>query len=79
MNWDEEPCGGVETKEFGWIMHTCMDNLEFTSQEKLEMTADVAAALAFSLSKTKLPKAEKGKVAKGNKYISIMKRTEKSD
>jgi hypothetical protein len=77
MNWDIEPCGGEETAEFGWIMHTCMDNLDFTSQTKLEMTADVVAALAFALSKTKLPKAEKGKVAKGNKYISIMKRTDK--
>ena len=42
--------------------------------EKLEMTAEVVAALAFQLSKNKLPKSIKGKVAKGNKYISIQKR-----
>ena len=74
MNWDIEPDGGIETEEFGWIMHTCMDNLSYTSIEKLELTADVVGALVFELSKTKLPKAEKGKIAKGNKYISIQKR-----
>lgn len=79
MNWDIEPCGGIETEAYGWILHTCLDNLDFTSHEKLELTADVVAALAFELSKTKLPQAEKGKVAKGNKYISIMKRTDLSD
>lgn len=79
MNWDIEPCGGIESEELGWIMHSCLDNLDFTSFDKLDMTADVVAALVFNLSKTKLPKAEKGKVAKGNKYISIMKRTELSD
>ena len=77
MNWDIEPCGGIETAEYGWILHECLDNLNFTKKEKLELTADVVAALAFALSKTKLPKPEKGKVAKGNKYISIMKRTAK--
>jgi hypothetical protein len=46
---------------------------------KLEMTADVVAALVFELSKTKLPKAEKGRIAKGNKYIRIMKRTDLSN
>ncbi len=70
MNWDIEPCG--------WIMHTCVDNLDFTSHGKLEMTADVVASLVSELSKTKLPKAEKGRVAKGNKYISIMKWTDLS-
>ena len=74
MNWDIEPCGGEETAEYGWILHTCLDNLDFTSQVKLEMTADVVASLVFELSKTKLPKAEKGRIAKGNKYISIQKR-----
>ena len=47
----------------------------YTSINKIEMTADVVASLAFQLSKTKLPKAEKGKVAKGNKFIRFMKRT----
>ena len=79
MNWDIEPCGGEETAEYGWIMHTCLDNLDFTSPMKLEMTADVVASLVFELSKTKLPKAEKGKIAKGNKYISIMKRSDLSN
>lgn len=74
MNWDIEPDGGIETEEFGWVMHTCMDNLSFISIEKLELTADVLASLVFELSKTKLPKAEKGKIAKGNKFISIQKR-----
>ena len=74
MNWDIEPDGGIETAEYGWILHTCLDNLDFTSQMKLEMTADVVASLVFELSKTKLPKAEKGRIAKGNKYISIQKR-----
>ena len=74
MNWDIEPDGGIETAEYGWILHTCLDNLDFTSQVKLEMTADVVASLVFELSKTKLPKAEKGRIAKGNKYISIQKR-----
>ena len=76
MNWDIEPCEGIETEEFGWIMHTCLDNLDFTSIEKLELTADVVASLVFQISKTKLPKADKGKVAKGNKYISIQKRSD---
>lgn len=76
MNWDIEPDGGIETEEFGWIMHTCRDNLSFTSIEKLELTADVVGALVFQLSKNKLPKSEKGKVAKGNKYISIQKRND---
>ena len=74
MNWEIEPCEGEETEEYGWIMHTCMDNLSMVSHEKLEMTAEVVAALAFQISKTKLPKSEKGKVAKGNKFISIQKR-----
>ena len=76
MNWDIEPDGGIETDEYGWVMHTCMDNLSFISHEKLELTAEVVAALVFELSKTKLPKADKGKVAKGNKYISIQKRSD---
>ena len=74
MNWDIEPDGGIETEEYGWVMHTCMDNLSFISHDKLELTAEVVAALVFELSKTKLPKAEKGRIAKGNKYISIQKR-----
>jgi len=74
MNWEIEPCEGEETEKFGWVMHTCMDNLSMVSHEKLEMTAEVVAALAFQISKTKLPKSEKGKVAKGNKFISIQKR-----
>jgi len=74
MNWEIEPCEGEETEEYGWIMHTCMDNLSMVSHEKLEMTAEVVAALAFQMSKTKLPKSLKGKVAKGNKFISIQKR-----
>ena len=74
MNWDIEPDGGIETEEYGWVMHTCMDNLSFIKHEKLELTAEVVAALVFELSKTKLPKAEKGRIAKGNKYISIQKR-----
>jgi hypothetical protein len=76
MNWDIEPDGGIETEEYGWVMHTCMDNLSFIKHEKLELTAEVVAALVFELSKTKLPKADKGKVAKGNKYISIQKRSD---
>ena len=76
VNWDIEPDGGIETEQYGWIMHTCLDNLDFTSHVKLEMTADVVASLVFELSKTKLPKAEKGRIAKGNKYISIMKRAD---
>lgn len=76
MNWDIEPDGGIETEEYGWIMHTCLDNISYTSIEKLELTADVLGALVFELSKTKLPKAEKGKIAKGNKYISIQKRND---
>ncbi|UCF93362.1 MAG: M20/M25/M40 family metallo-hydrolase [Desulfobacterales bacterium] len=76
MNWDIEPDGGIETEEFGWVMHTCMDNLSFVSHAKLEFTADVVASLVFELSKTKLPRAEKGKIAKGNKYISIQKRSD---
>ena len=74
MDWDIEPDGGIETAEYGWILHTCLDNLDFTSPKKLELTAEVVAALLFELSKNKLPKAEKGKIAKGNKYISIQKR-----
>lgn len=74
MNWDIEPCEGEETEDYGWVMHTCMDNLSMVSHEKLEMTAEVVAALAFQISKNKLPKSEKGKVAKGNKYISIQNR-----
>lgn len=76
MNWDIEPDGGIETEEFGWIMHTCRDNLRFVSIEKLELTADVVGALVFQLSKNKLPKSDKGKIAKGNKYISIQKRND---
>lgn len=75
MNWDIEPDGGIETEEYGWILHTCRDNLNFTSHKKLELTADVVASLVFELSKNKLPKADKGKVAKGNKYISIQNRS----
>jgi hypothetical protein len=74
MNWEIEPCEGEETEDYGWIMHTCMDNLSMVSHEKLEMTAEVVAALAFQMSKTKLPKSAKGKVAKGNKFIVIQKR-----
>lgn len=76
MNWDIEPDGGIETEEFGWIMHTCMDNLSYLSVDKLELTADVVGSLVFQLSKTKLPKADKGKIAKGNKYIRIQKRND---
>ena len=79
MNWDIEPDGGIETELYGWIMHTCMDNLSFTSHEKLEQTAEVVAALVFELSKTKLPKADRGKIAKGSKYISIQKRSDLPD
>jgi hypothetical protein len=79
MNWDIEPDGGIETEEYGWVMHTCMDNLSFIKHEKLELTAEVVAALVFELSKTKLPMADKGKVAKGNKYISIQKRSDLPD
>ena len=74
MNWDIEPDGGIETAEYGWIQHTCRDNLDFIHHMKLEMTADVVASLVFQLSKTRLPKAEKGRVAEGNQYISIQKR-----
>jgi hypothetical protein len=51
-----------------------MDNLSMVSHEKLEMTAEVVAALAFQISKIKLPKSVKGKVAKGKKFIAIQKR-----
>jgi hypothetical protein len=74
MNWEIEPCEGIETEEYGWIMHTCRDNLSFVSKDKLEMTAEVVTALVFQLSKNKLPKTEKGKAAKGNKYISVRQR-----
>jgi hypothetical protein len=74
MNWDIEPDGGIETEEFGWIMHTCRDNLNFVKIDKLEMTADVVGAMVFQLSKNKLPKSDKGKIAKGKKYIRIQKR-----
>jgi alkaline phosphatase isozyme conversion protein len=76
MNWDIEPDGGIETEDYGWVMHTCMDNLSFISHGKLELTAEVVAALVFQMSKTKLPKSYKGKVAKGNKYISIQNRSD---
>ena len=76
MNWDIEPDGGIETEEYEWIMHTCLDNISFVSIEKLELTADVVGSLVFELSKTKLPKAVKGIVSKGNKYISIQKRND---
>lgn len=56
MNWDIEPNGGIETEAYGWIMHTCRDNLAFTSQSKLELTADVVATLAYELSKRKFRK-----------------------
>ena len=75
MNWEIEPCEGEETAEYGWIMHTCMDNMSMVNPEKLEVTAEVVAALAFQISKNKLPKPVKGKIAKGNKYISIQKRS----
>ena len=75
MNWELDACEGVETAEYGWIMHTCMDYPSMGSSEKLEMTAEVVAALAFQISKNKLPKSKKGKVAKGNKYIGIQKRS----
>lgn len=55
-------------------MHTCMDNLSMVDPEKLEMTVKVTAALAFQISKTNLPKSVKGKIAKGNKNISIRNR-----
>lgn len=74
MNWDIEPDGGIETEEFGWIMHTCRDNISYASIDKLELTADVVGSLVFELSKTKIPRAEKGRIAKGNKYIRIQKR-----
>jgi len=74
MNWDIEPDGGIETEEYGWVMHTCMDNLSFISHEKLELTADVVASLVFELSKTKLAQTEKGRIAQGNKYIRVQKR-----
>lgn len=74
MNWELDTCEGVETEDYGWVMHTCMDNLSMVNPEKLEMTAEVVAALAFQISKNKLPKSKKGKVAKGNKYNSIQKR-----
>ena len=63
MNWDIEPCEGEETEDYGWIMHTCMDNLSMVSKDKLEMTAEVVAALAFQISKTKLPKSAKSKMS----------------
>ena len=71
MNWEIEPCYGEETEEFGWVMHTCMDNLSMVSKEKLEMTAEVVAALALMVSKTKLPKFHKGKVDKGFTFKSL--------
>lgn len=74
MNWEIEPCEGEETEEYGWVMHTCLDNLSMVDLDKLEMTAEVVAALAFQISKNKMPKSEKGKIAKGKKYISIQKR-----
>lgn len=74
MNWEIEPCEGEETECYGWIMHTRMGNLSMVSHEKLKMTAEVVAALSFQMSKTKLPKSAKGKVAKGNKFIVIQKR-----
>ncbi len=74
MNWELDACEGLETEKYGWIMHTCRDNLSMVDPEKLEMTAEVVAALAFQISKNKLPKSIKGKMAKGNKYISIKKR-----
>ena len=74
-----EPDGGIETDEYGWIMHTCRDNLGFVDIDKLELTADVLGALVFQLSKTKLPMSYMGKVAKGNKFIRIQKRNNRPD
>ncbi len=71
VNWDIEPDGGIETEEFGWIMHTCLDNLFYTSIEKLEPTVDVVGALAYKISKQKPRKRDKGKGAEDNKPISI--------
>ena len=59
MNWDIEPDGGIETEAYGWIMHTCRDNLAFTSKTKLELTADVVATLVYELSKQKGPKRDR--------------------
>lgn len=50
MNWDIDPDGGVETEEFGRIMHTCRDNLPYLNIDKLELTADVVGSLVFQLS-----------------------------
>jgi hypothetical protein len=49
-----------------------------SSDEKLELTADVVASLVFQISKNKLTNTEKGKIAKGNKYIRILRRTDLS-
>ena len=49
-----------ETEEFGWIMHTCRDNLSFTSHEKLELTADVVASLVFRTHQDQVAQVRKG-------------------
>ena len=59
MNWDIEPDGGIETAAYGWIMHTCRDNLYFTSQDKLEKTADVVATLVHELGNQRISKPDR--------------------
>lgn len=69
MNWDIEPNGGIETEAYGWIMHSCRDNLAFTSRRKLELTAEVLTGLVYKLARQKEPK-------KNNATIMKAKRTE---
>ena len=76
MNWDIEPDGGIETEEFGWIMHSCLDNIGHVDFDKLEFTADVVGSLVYEMSKTKLPKSDRGKIGKINKYIRVQKRND---
>lgn len=68
MNWDIELDGGIETEQYGWVMHTFRDNLSNISKDKLEATAEVTAALAFEISKNNLPNNPKGIVSQGEKY-----------
>jgi hypothetical protein len=69
FNWDL----GYESEAYQWIMHSCNDTIARITEEELEHTADVVAALVFELAKTPLMQPERG-TARTRQHMRIQRR-----
>jgi len=65
-NWHLDPYDtwGIETEEFGDILHTSLDTIDMVKLEKLRATGKIVTPLLYELAKTPLPNVNSKGVGK---------------